>query len=276
VDGLLRAFSRSITDVECIMTAPPITQMPCPYPMDVVQAEIVTSTIRSVLRMVLDAEATALCQATPCQRGRGRQALRTGSSQRHLTTRFGDLSITVPRLGIPGHHTALLPVRRRDVDYLCEPLLRLIAGYNTWSAIQQLLEPLRVRHGDATWLVQLAQRILAHANQTRQQTLPIQAASLHVSPIDQGQDLSRPELSTLQVTARNGGIRISWLAVTPRHDAPNWERLAQAMRERGLLAVDCIHGPCDPGFHSAMQRQWPTAALHSDSAPCPTSTRLGG
>jgi putative transposase len=60
--------------------------------------EVVGATVEETLNGLLDAEADRLCGARKYERTEGRKDTRAGSYDRHLQTRAGEVTLTVPKL----------------------------------------------------------------------------------------------------------------------------------------------------------------------------------
>jgi hypothetical protein len=60
--------------------------------------EVVRSTVEETLNALLDAEADRLCGARKYERSEGRKDTRAGSYDRHLHTKAGEVTLTVPKL----------------------------------------------------------------------------------------------------------------------------------------------------------------------------------
>lgn len=215
-----------------------------------------TEMLQLLLQTAVDAEAHAACQASPFQRTHGRAAHRTGSYHRQLPSPFGGgIVLRLPRLSIEAHQSALLPPGTRRLDHVAVPLIRLAIGHNSWSAVQQLIAPWRARHGEADWLNRLAQRILACAEQRRRPPMPVVACQLHVAGFTcPGSDII-PGLHRVQAVTGNGRCS-TWFVTISEPDG--WSRLAQALHEHGLLAIDSMHGQPPPACIDALRRFWPS------------------
>src|ERR1035438_5774051 len=60
--------------------------------------EVVRSAVEETLNALLDAEADHLCGARKYERTEGRKDTRAGSYDRHLHTKAGDVTLTIPKL----------------------------------------------------------------------------------------------------------------------------------------------------------------------------------
>lgn len=215
--------------------------------------------LASILALALEAEASAACQAAPFQRSAGRVAHRAGSTRRRLASPFGEIEVKVPRLGVPGHRPAMLPGRLGNLDHLAAPLLCLAAGRNSWSAARQLLDQLRRQHGEAEWLTQLAQRIVALADLTRHPLLPMSADVLHIAALDAAAGFGLPGIHRVQAVGVRDRRITTWFAALPAQDGNAWPRLAQALHEHGLLDVRRLDVHGDAACLDALRARWPDA-----------------
>ncbi len=71
--------------------------------------------VEATLNAMLDAEADELCRAKRYERGPDRVDTRSGSYQRRLQTRVGDVELSVPRLRtLPFESQVIERYRRRE------------------------------------------------------------------------------------------------------------------------------------------------------------------
>ena len=70
--------------------------------------EVVRSTVEETLNALLDAEADHLCGARKYERTEGRKDTRAGSYDRHLQTKAGEVTLTVPKLRTLPFETAII------------------------------------------------------------------------------------------------------------------------------------------------------------------------
>jgi hypothetical protein len=75
--------------------------------------EVVRATVEETLNALLDAEADHLCGARKYERTEGRQDTRAGSYDRHLQTKAGEVTLTVPKLRTLPFETAIIERYRR-------------------------------------------------------------------------------------------------------------------------------------------------------------------
>ncbi len=91
--------------------------------------EVVRSTVEETLNALLDAEADRLCGAGKYERSEGRKDTRAGSYDRHLQTKAGEVTLTVPKLRSLPFETAIIERYRRRESSVEEALIEIyLAG----------------------------------------------------------------------------------------------------------------------------------------------------
>ena len=91
--------------------------------------EVVRSTVEETLNALLDAEADRLCGARKYERSEGRKDTRAGSYDRHLQTKAGEVTLTVPKLRSLPFETAIIERYRRRESSVEEALIEMyLAG----------------------------------------------------------------------------------------------------------------------------------------------------
>ena len=91
--------------------------------------EVVRSTEEEKLNALLDAEADRLCGARKYERNEGRKDTRAGSYDRHLHTKAGEVTLTVPKLRSLSFETAIIEGHRRRESSVEEALIAMyLAG----------------------------------------------------------------------------------------------------------------------------------------------------
>src|ERR1039457_5175654 len=91
--------------------------------------EVVRATVEETLNGLLDAEADQLCGARKYERTEGRKDTRAGSYDRHLQTKAGDVTLTVPKLRSLPFETAIIERYRRRESSVEEALIEMyLAG----------------------------------------------------------------------------------------------------------------------------------------------------
>jgi len=79
--------------------------------------EVVRATVEETLNALLDAEAEQLCGARKYERTEGRKDTRAGSYDRHLETKAGEVTLTVPKLRTLPFETAIIERYRRRESF---------------------------------------------------------------------------------------------------------------------------------------------------------------
>jgi transposase-like protein len=91
--------------------------------------EVVRTTVEETLNGLLDAEADRLYGARKYERTEGRKDTRAGSYDRHLQTKAGDVTLTVPELRSLPFETAIIERFRQRESSVEEALIEIyLAG----------------------------------------------------------------------------------------------------------------------------------------------------
>jgi transposase-like protein len=115
--------------------------------------EVVRATVEETLNGLLDAEADRLCGARKYERTEGRKDTRAGSYDRHLQTKAGEVTLTVPKLRSLPFETAIIERYRRRESSVEEALIEMyLAGVSVRRVedITQALWGTRVSAGTGT------------------------------------------------------------------------------------------------------------------------------
>ncbi len=92
--------------------------------------EVVRATVEETLNALLDAEADQLCGARKYERTEGRKDTRAGSYDRHLQTKAGEVTLTVPKLRSLPFETAIIERYRRRESSVEEALIEMYLADN--------------------------------------------------------------------------------------------------------------------------------------------------
>src|SRR3984885_3134217 len=104
--------------------------------------EVVRSTVEETLNALLDAEADELCGARKYERTEARKDTRAGSHDRHLQTKPGDVTLTVPKLRNLPFETAIIERYRRRESSVEEALIEMYLAGVSVRRVEDITEAL--------------------------------------------------------------------------------------------------------------------------------------
>src|SRR5215472_1987938 len=99
---------------------------------------IVRGTVEETLNAMLEAEADRLCNAGRYERTAARRDQRSGSYERKLQTRAGEVRLEVPKLRRQAFETAIIERYRRRESSVEEALIEIVAMHNPPASFAEL------------------------------------------------------------------------------------------------------------------------------------------
>ena len=108
--------------------------------------KIVRGSVEETLNALLEAEADRLCNARRYERSEGRRGLRSGSYERKLQTRAGEVRLKVPKLRRQAFETAIIERYRRRESSVEEALIEMYLAGVSVRRVEDITEALWGRH----------------------------------------------------------------------------------------------------------------------------------
>ena len=133
--------------------------------------EVVRSTVEETLNALLDAEADHLCGARKYERTEGRKDTRAGSYDRHLHTKAGEVTLTVPKLRTLPFETAIIERYRRRESSVEEALIEMYLAGVSVRRVEDITQALWGTRVSASTVSDLNQKIYGKINEWRERPL---------------------------------------------------------------------------------------------------------
>ena len=133
--------------------------------------EVVRSTVEETLNALLDAEADELCGARKYERTEARKDTRAGSYDRHLQTKAGDVTLTVPKLRNLPFETAIIERYRRRESSVEEALIEMYLAGVSVRRVEDITQALWGTRVSASTVSDLNQKIYGKINEWRERPL---------------------------------------------------------------------------------------------------------
>jgi len=121
--------------------------------------EVVRSTVEVTLNALLDAEADHLCGARKYERTEGRKDTRAGSYDRHLQTKAGEVTLTIPKLRNLPFETAIIERYRRRESSVEEALIEMYLAGVSVRRVEDITQALWGTRVSASTVSDLNQKI---------------------------------------------------------------------------------------------------------------------
>ena len=129
--------------------------------------EVVRSTVEETLNALLDAEADRLCGARKYERSEGRKDTRAGSYDRHLQTKAGEVTLTVPKLRSLPFETAIIERYRRRESSVEEALIEMYLAGVSVRRVEDITQALWGTKVSASTVSDLNQKIYGKIDEWR-------------------------------------------------------------------------------------------------------------
>lgn len=133
--------------------------------------EVVRATVEETLNALLDAEADRLCGAKKYERTAGRKDTRAGSYDRHLQTKAGEVTLTVPKLRNLPFETAIIERYRRRESSVEEALIEMYLAGVSVRRVEDITQALWGTRVSASTVSELNQKIYGKIDEWRQRPL---------------------------------------------------------------------------------------------------------
>ncbi len=204
--------------------------------------EVVRSTVEETLNALLDAEADHLCGARKYERSEGRKDTRAGSYDRHLQTKAGEVTLTVPKLRNLPFETAIIERYRRRESSVEEALIEMyLAGVSVRRVedITQALWGTRVR---ASTVSDLNQKIYGKINEWRERPLLGDFPYVFLDGLwlkrSWGGEVKNVSVLVAIGVAQSGYREILAVSEGAKEDTASWTTFLRELKERGLKGVE--------------------------------------
>ena len=226
--------------------------------------ELVRSSVEETLNAMLDAEADELCQAKRYERNPDRVDTRSGTYQRSLQTRVGEVELTVPRLRKLPFESQVIERYRRRESSVEEALVEMYLAGVSVRRVEDITEALWGTRVSASTVSELNQKINERIEQWRNR--PIEGEHPYVM-LD-GIWLKRSwggevrNVAVLVAVGVNAAGHREILGVVEgmKEDAESWRSFLRHLKERGLRGVRLVTSDKCLGLVECLGEFFPEAA----------------
>lgn len=225
--------------------------------------KIVRGSVEDTLNALLDAEADRLVGAGRYERTEARRDIRSGSYQRKLQTRAGEVSLKVPKLRHQTFETAIIERYRRRESSVEEALMEMYLAGVSVRRVEDITEALwgtRVSPGTVS---NLNKKIYAQIEAWRNR--PIESSHPYVY-LD-GIVLKRSWAGEVRnvsllvaIGVNDDGYReILGIVEGAKEDKAGWSAFLKHLKERGLSGVELIISDACLGLVESAAEVYPEA-----------------
>ena len=204
--------------------------------------EVVRATVEETLNGLLDAEADRLCGARKYERTEGRKDTRAGSYDRHLQTKAGDVTLTVPKLRSLPFETAIIERYRRRESSVEEALIEMYLAGVSVRRVEDITQALWGTRVSASTVSDLNQKIYGKINEWRERPLVGDFPYVFLDGIwlkrSWGGEVKNVSVLVAIGVAQSGYREILAVSEGAKEDTASWTCFLREMKQRGLKGVE--------------------------------------
>jgi transposase-like protein len=204
--------------------------------------EVVRATVEETLNGLLDAEADRLCGARKYERTEGRKDTRAGSYDRHLQTKAGDVTLTVPKLRSLPFETAIIERYRRRESSVEEALIEMYLAGVSVRRVEDITQALWGTRVSASTVSDLNQKIYGKINEWRERPLVGDFPYVFLDGIwlkrSWGGEVKNVSVLVAIGVSQSGYREILAVSEGAKEDSASWTNFLREMKQRGLKGVE--------------------------------------
>jgi transposase-like protein len=204
--------------------------------------EVVRATVEETLNGLLDAEADRLCGARKYERTEGRKDTRAGSYDRHLQTKAGEVTLTVPKLRNLPFETAIIERYRRRESSVEEALIEMYLAGVSVRRVEDITQALWGTRVSASTVSDLNQKIYGKINEWRERPLVGDFPYVFLDGLwlkrSWGGEVKNVSVLVAIGVAQSGYREILAVSEGAKEDTASWTNFLREMKQRGLKGVE--------------------------------------
>jgi putative transposase len=204
--------------------------------------EVVRTTVEETLNALLDAEADRLCGARKYERTEGRKDTRAGSYDRHLQTKAGEVTLTVPKLRTLPFETAIIERYRRRESSVEEALIEMYLAGMSVRRVEDITQALWGTRVSASTVSDLNQKIYGKIDEWRQRPLVGDFPYVFLDGLwlkrSWGGEVRNVSVLVAIGVAQSGYREILAVSEGAKEDKASWTQFLRELKERGLKGVE--------------------------------------
>jgi putative transposase len=214
--------------------------------------------MRLVLRALIDLEAEQVIGAGRCERADTRTTHRHGSRHRLLSTKAGDVDLSIPKLRHGSFFPALLEPRRRIDRALCAVIMEAFVHGVSTRKVDELVAVLGIDAGvSKSQVSRLCAELDGAVSEFRERRLDhiefpyVFLDATHVKAHEGAHVVSKAIVIATGVAA-DGNREVLGLAVGNSEDKAFWTMFLRLLRARGLDGVRLVISDAPEGLKGAI------------------------
>ncbi len=206
--------------------------------------EVVRGTVEQTLNALLDAEADRLCQASRYERSPDRQDTRSGSYERKLQTKAGEVTLKVPRLRKLPLETGIIERYRRRESSVEEALVEMYLAGVSMRRVEDITEALWGTRASASTVSELTQKVYGQIEQWLHQPIEGEHTYVYLDGIwlnrSWGGEVKKVAILVAIGVNQEGYRQVLGVAEGMKEDAESWRLFLRQLKVRGLKGIQLV------------------------------------
>ena len=227
--------------------------------------KIVRGSVEETLNALLEAEADRLCNARRYERSEGRRDLRSGSYERKLQTRAGEVRLKVPKLRRQAFETAIIERYRRRESSVEEALIEMYLAGVSVRRVEDITEALWGTRVSPATVSNLNQRIYRQIEAWRNRPVEGRHPYVYLDGIVlkrswAGEVRNVSLLVAISVNAE-GYREILGIVEGAKEDKAGWSGFLKHLKARELAGTELVISDACQGLVESATEFYPDARL---------------
>jgi putative transposase len=237
--------------------------------------DLVRELAQWALQQLIDVEAAATIGADPWERAEGRVTYRNGTRPKVLSTKTGDLQLSIPKLRKGSFFPELLEPRRRIDQALYAVVMEAYVNGVSTRSVDDLVAAMGVDTGiSKSEVSRICKGLDVRVDAFRNRTLGhiafpyvyLDATYINVRDDALGQVVSRAVVIATGITA-NGDREVLGVDIGDSEDETFWTRFLRSLRDRGLAGVRLVISDAHAGLKASIRKcfagsSWQRCRVH--------------
>jgi transposase-like protein len=228
--------------------------------------EVVRSTVEETLKALLDAEADHLRGARKYERTEGRKDTRAGSYDRHLQTKAGEVTLTMPKQRTLPFETAIIDRYRRRESSVEEALIEMYLAGVSVRRVEDITQALWGTRVSASTVSDQNQKIYGKIDERRQRPLVGDFPYVFLDGLwlkrSWGGEVKNVSVLIAIGVAQSGYREILGVSEGAKEDGPSWTAFLRELKQRGLKGVELFVSDKCLGLVENLAEFYPEAKWH--------------
>ncbi|MCC7389023.1 MAG: IS256 family transposase [Phycisphaerales bacterium] len=203
--------------------------------------QVVRGAVEDTLNKLLDEEADRVCRAQRYERSPDRQDTRSGSYDRKLQTKAGEVTLKVPRLRKLPLETAIIERYKRRESSVEEALIEMYLAGVSMRRVEDITEALWGVRTSASTVSSMAQKVYTQIEAWCRRPIEGEHPYVYLDGIwlkrSWGGEVKNVAVLIAIGVDSEGYREVLGVAEGTKEDAESWRNFLRGLKERGLTGV---------------------------------------